>query len=95
DVFSFGVILLQLVDARPAVDTTSDRIPGHIIEWERPSIERGIVEDIIDVNLLAEPCNMQMMLKMGQLGQRCTVETPKNSPTILKWSKNLRKLSLP
>ncbi|KAI3966701.1 hypothetical protein MKW92_019909 [Papaver armeniacum] len=89
DVFSFGVILLQLVAARPAVDTSSDRIPGHIIEWARPSIERGIVEDIIDVNLLAEPCNMQMMLKMGQLGLRCTVETPKNRPTMTQVAQEL------
>ncbi|KAI3922527.1 hypothetical protein MKX01_006216 [Papaver californicum] len=89
DVFSFGVILLQLVAARPAVDTASHKIPGHIIEWARPSIERGIVEDIIEVNLLAESCNMQMMLKMGQLGLRCTVETPKNRPTMTQVSQEL------
>lgn len=48
----------------------------------RPSLERGKVEDILDVSLLSEPCNMKMMLKMGQLGLRCVVNTPKLRPTM-------------
>ena len=45
-------------------------------------MERGKVEDIIDVKLLSEQCNMKMMLKMGQLGLRCVVDTPKLRPTM-------------
>ncbi|OVA05837.1 Protein kinase domain [Macleaya cordata] len=82
DVYSFGVILLQLVAARPAVDITQNNLPYHIIEWARSSLERGNVEEIIDVNLLTEPCNMEMMLKMGQLGLRCVVKAPKDRPTM-------------
>ena len=48
----------------------------------RPSLERGKVEDILDVNLLSEPCNMKMMLKMGRLGLRCVVNIPKQRPTM-------------
>lgn len=33
DVYSFGVILLQLVVARPAVESTGARIKSHIIDW--------------------------------------------------------------
>lgn len=33
DVFSFGVILLQLVTARPAIETTTNNSNYHIIEW--------------------------------------------------------------
>ncbi|KAK3015005.1 hypothetical protein RJ639_007258 [Escallonia herrerae] len=82
DVYSFGVILLQLVAARPAVDTTRSGSNYHIIEWARPSLERSSVEDILDANLLLEPCNMEMMLKMGQLGLRCVVKVPKQRPTM-------------
>ncbi|PIA25157.1 hypothetical protein AQUCO_12400011v1 [Aquilegia coerulea] len=82
DVYSFGVILLQLIAARPAVDTSRANSRYHIIEWARPSLELGNVEDIIDVNLLSEPCNMEMMLKMGQLALRCVVKVPKNRPTM-------------
>ncbi|KAF6140486.1 hypothetical protein GIB67_010316 [Kingdonia uniflora] len=82
DVYSFGVILLQLIAARPAVDTNRNTSRYHITEWARPSLERGNVEDIIDVNLLTAPCNMEMMLKMGELGLRCAVKTPKKRPTM-------------
>ncbi|XVE87485.1 hypothetical protein DITRI_Ditri18aG0121200 [Diplodiscus trichospermus] len=82
DVYSFGVILLQLVSARPAVDSTRNQPNFHIIDWARPSIERGCIEEIIDASLLSEPCSMEMMLKMGELGLRCVVKTPKDRPTM-------------
>ncbi|KAK6288240.1 hypothetical protein POUND7_014419 [Theobroma cacao] len=82
DVYSFGVILLQLVCARPAVDSTRNQPNYHIIDWARPSIERGSIEEILDASLLSEPCNMEMMLKMGELGLRCVVKMPKDRPTM-------------
>ncbi|KAJ1380031.1 Serine-threonine/tyrosine-protein kinase, catalytic domain [Sesbania bispinosa] len=84
DVFSFGVILLQLISARPAVDSTGNQSNQHIIDWARPSIEKGNVEEIVDANLLcqSEPCNMKVMLKMGQLALRCVAEEPKRRPTM-------------
>ena len=48
----------------------------------RPSLEKGSVEEILDVNLLSEPCNMEIMLKMAQLGLRCSVKIPKQRPTM-------------
>ncbi|KAM5546878.1 putative serine/threonine-protein kinase PBL11 [Rosa sericea] len=82
DVYSFGIILLQLVSSRPAVDMTGNRPNFHIIDWARPSLERGRVEEILDANLLSEPCNTEVMLKMGKLGLRCVVKIPKNRPTM-------------
>ncbi|XWS33907.1 hypothetical protein CRYUN_Cryun22dG0123300 [Craigia yunnanensis] len=82
DVYSFGVILLQLLCARPAVDSTRNQPNYHIIDWSRPSIERGSIEEILDTSLLSEPCNMEMMLKMGELGLRCVVKMPKDRPTM-------------
>ncbi|KAF3440350.1 hypothetical protein FNV43_RR18634 [Rhamnella rubrinervis] len=82
DVYSFGVILLQLVTARPAIEKNRIHSNYHVIEWARPSLERGRVEEILDANLLSEPCNMEMMLKMGQLGLKCVVKIPKQRPTM-------------
>ncbi|XP_022741818.1 probable serine/threonine-protein kinase PBL9 [Durio zibethinus] len=83
DVYSFGVILLQLVCARPAVDSTRNQPNFHIIDWARPSIERGSIDEILDTSLLSEPdCNMEIMLKMGELGLRCVVKMPKDRPTM-------------
>ncbi|KAI3794292.1 hypothetical protein L1987_36921 [Smallanthus sonchifolius] len=91
DVYSFGVILLQLIAARPAVDSTRSRPSYHIIDWARPHLERGSVEEILDANLLLElePCNMDIMLKMGLLGLRCVVKEPKQRPTMTQVYKEL------
>ncbi|KAK4711702.1 hypothetical protein R3W88_006215 [Solanum pinnatisectum] len=82
DVYSYGVILLQLVSARPVVEKTRGHPNYHIIDWARPSLERGSIDEIIDANLLMEECNMEMMLKMGQLGLKCVVKVPKERPTM-------------
>ncbi|KAB2057670.1 hypothetical protein ES319_A11G183200v1 [Gossypium barbadense] len=87
DVYSFGVILLQLVSARPVVDSSTRCQPNyHIIDWARPSIEKSSIEEILDISLLsqAQACNMEMMLKMGELGLRCVEKMPKNRPTMAR-----------
>ncbi|KAM6591311.1 hypothetical protein CsatA_013916 [Cannabis sativa] len=91
DVFSFGVILLQLISARPAIESTKMHSNYHIIDWARSSLESGKAEDIIDVNLLSEPCNMKMMLMMGRLGLRCVGHVPKQRPTMTQVWQELEK----
>ncbi|ONK72680.1 uncharacterized protein A4U43_C04F21970 [Asparagus officinalis] len=89
DVYSFGVILLQLISARRAVDHSRPASQYHIIDWARPSLDKGTVEEIIDADLLLEACNMEMMLKMGQLALKCVVNKPKNRPTMNQVAKEL------
>lgn len=52
----------------------------------RPSIEKSSIEEILDISLLsqAQACNMEMMLKMGELGLRCVEKMPKNRPTMAR-----------
>lgn len=57
----------------------------------RPCIEREEVEAILDANLLSEPCNMQVMLKMGQLAIRCVAKSPKQRPTMTEVWQELEK----
>lgn len=48
----------------------------------RESIEQGKIGEIIDTNLLMQGCNLEMMLKMGEVGLRCVVKVPKERPTM-------------
>lgn len=50
----------------------------------KPSLEMGRVEEILDAELLLlpEPCNMEVMLKMGRLGLKCTSQQPNYRPTM-------------
>lgn len=56
----------------------------HVFIWSqaRPSLEREDVTGILDANLLSQPCNMEVMLKMGQLALKCVVKSPKQRPTM-------------
>jgi hypothetical protein len=57
----------------------------------RPSIEKGNIAEIMDANLFCqnEPCNMEVMLKVGQLGIRCVAQEPKHRPTMTQVCKEL------
>ncbi|KAH9544711.1 hypothetical protein CY35_12G009200 [Sphagnum magellanicum] len=49
DVFSFGVVLLELICGRPPIDTTlNDRMERNIADWVKPHIESGAINNIID-----------------------------------------------
>ncbi|KAJ8764322.1 hypothetical protein K2173_006062 [Erythroxylum novogranatense] len=56
----------------------------------RPAVDtsQNRTDHIIDW-LLVEPCNMGVMLKMGQLGLRCVVRNPKDRPTMTEVWKEL------
>ncbi|TYK12510.1 serine/threonine-protein kinase CDL1-like [Cucumis melo var. makuwa] len=82
DVYSFGIILLQLVSARPVLASNRPIPDSHIVQWAGPSLEKGRVEEILDADLLTESCNFEVMLKMGQLGLKCTSQQPKYRPTM-------------
>lgn len=48
DVFAFGVLLLEIITGRRAVDTASRQ---SIIMWAKPLLEKRSVEEIVDPKL--------------------------------------------
>ncbi|RVW51906.1 putative leucine-rich repeat receptor-like protein kinase [Vitis vinifera] len=48
DVYSFGIVLLELITGQPAIIT-----PGniHIVQWISPMIERGDIQNVVDPRL--------------------------------------------
>eukprot|EP00249_Psilotum_nudum_P009906 c22225_g1_i3 orf=423-1952(+) len=81
DVYSFGIILLQLLSAKPVVDHSRNHSEFNIVNWARNSIEQGRVEDILDPRLLAQPYNRHILLEMGRIGLLCASENLKARPT--------------
>ncbi|KFK25325.1 hypothetical protein AALP_AA8G098100 [Arabis alpina] len=48
DVFAFGVLLLEIITSRRAVDTASRQ---SIVAWAKPFLDKNSVEDIVDPRL--------------------------------------------
>lgn len=49
DVFSFGVVLLELITGKPAIIKSDETI--HVIQWVRAEIEEGNVRAVVDPRL--------------------------------------------
>ena len=51
DVYSFGIVLLELISSRPAIIRITDDSPCDITYWVRPIIAKGDIRMIVDPRL--------------------------------------------
>eukprot|EP00252_Welwitschia_mirabilis_P024949 TRINITY_DN7624_c0_g1_i2.p1 TRINITY_DN7624_c0_g1~~TRINITY_DN7624_c0_g1_i2.p1 ORF type:complete len:502 (+),score=100.27 TRINITY_DN7624_c0_g1_i2:109-1614(+) len=65
DVFSFGVVLLEMITGRKPVDTTQSYVEDSLVEWARPlllrALEDGNPEPLVDPRLGNDYDREQMM----------------------------------
>ena len=72
DVFSFGIVLLELITGQPAIIKTSERI--HIPQWVSPLIARGEITSVADPRL-KEEYDANSAWKAVEIGMACTQDT--------------------
>ncbi|KAJ6413296.1 hypothetical protein OIU84_006150 [Salix udensis] len=93
-VSDFGLVKIRPIGDQSRVSSQIKGTPGyldpaycssfHLSPLARPSLESGRVEEILDANVLTESRDMEMMLKMGKLCQRCVVKNPKDRPDMTR-----------
>ncbi|CAM6095456.1 unnamed protein product [Calypogeia fissa] len=70
DVYSFGVLLLQLITGRRAIDSTKPDGETSLTDWVRPLIEAGKAMDLLDPRLRSV-CDIAQATKMVEAAARC------------------------
>ncbi|CAM6098738.1 unnamed protein product [Calypogeia fissa] len=97
DVFSFGVVLLELISAKPALDFSRGGEDNSLVYLARPHIQSGDLRGFIDPALIEtnnDPTGdgEECILNVGRLAMRCLEMRSKARPTMNQVLKELQNL---
>lgn len=89
DVYSYGVVLLELLTGRQAIDKKRGSREQNLVEWAKPFLrDSHKLERIIDPRLEGE-YSTQGAKKVATLAYQCLSHQPKSRPTMSNVVKTL------
>ncbi|CAM8900559.1 unnamed protein product [Rhodiola kirilowii] len=92
DVYSFGVIMLELVTGKePTGPEFKDIEGGNLVGWVIQKIKKRQAVDVLDPSILNAD-SKPMMLQVLQIAAMCVVDNPLSRPTMLQVLKVLKGL---
>lgn len=81
DVYAFGVVLLEVLCGRPAVDRKLDKEKISLVNWAQQCIKKGKLAEVIDPSLsgqIARHCLKSFVV----LAEHCLHRSPESRPTM-------------
>ncbi|OMO83673.1 hypothetical protein COLO4_22386 [Corchorus olitorius] len=90
DVYSFGIVLLELVTRRKSDQLEEATLQEFV--WDH--VENNRITEIVDQNILIEGINYEELASFIKIALHCTQENPEDRPTITDVAKQLRQLEL-
>ncbi|KAL8543883.1 hypothetical protein ACS0TY_004440 [Phlomoides rotata] len=83
DVYSFGILLLEIISGRKPLEKLSGGVKRDIVQWITPYLHKGSFDHIADPRLKGA-FNMEELKKVVTIAMRCTDNHPENRPTMLE-----------
>ncbi|XP_019191635.1 PREDICTED: systemin receptor SR160-like [Ipomoea nil] len=90
DIYSFGVVLLELTTGREAVIANEDI---NLAQWAHKHQREGnAIADALDEEM-KDPCYLEAMITVFKLGLTCTLNSPSSRPSMKDISQILQRCS--
>ncbi|VFQ90879.1 unnamed protein product [Cuscuta campestris] len=84
DIYSFGVVMLELVTGRAPIGQ-ADGEGGNLVGWVRWMEKKGKESEILDPCFLGSSISLKnQMLCVLRIAQSCTCDEPSKRPTMLQ-----------
>ncbi|KAJ9166503.1 hypothetical protein P3X46_021249 [Hevea brasiliensis] len=90
DVFSFGILLLEVISGRNAIDVNYS--PPSIVDWAVPLIKRGDFSSICD-HRIGSPVDPGVIKNLAILAARCVRSTTEKRPGMTEVVEGLKIIS--
>ncbi|KAJ9550809.1 hypothetical protein OSB04_014854 [Centaurea solstitialis] len=81
DVYAFGVVLLEVLCRKRAVDATLDEEQWNLARWAQESIEKGNLKHIVDSNLKGQ-ISPKCLKEFVRIAERCLHNNSKQRSTM-------------
>ncbi|KAI7978939.1 putative inactive receptor kinase [Camellia lanceoleosa] len=83
DVYSYGVLLLQLLTRKSPIHATGGDEVVHLVRWVQSVVREEWTAEVFDVELLKYPNIEEEMVEMLQIGLACAVKMPEQRPKMV------------
>ncbi|KAK9069779.1 hypothetical protein SSX86_010175 [Deinandra increscens subsp. villosa] len=91
DVYAFGVVLLELLCRKRAVDRSLGEEQYGLVAWVQDSIKEGNIKDIVDSDIRGE-ISQRCLREFVRIVERCLQNSPKHRPTMAEIVASLESL---
>jgi Protein tyrosine and serine/threonine kinase len=81
DVFSFGVVLLEIITGKPPIIPGPGPDGGHVTKWVIQKLSKGDIESIVDP-LMQGQYDINSVWKVTELARKCTLPSSAQRPSM-------------